>query len=130
MACCHVTTVPVIVDEWSEWATTKPGKCHDGITTQPPPSYVQTFFKYLLSNNPSGHAIGLGAWGLIPGADITENKDFTPSVIIGSGVNQYKCDISQGEEQKIQDNNDTNGIAYPNLSSDPVFQGAGHELET
>jgi len=70
---------------------------------------------------------------MIPGVDITENTSFTPSVIIGSGANRYSCDISQGpngEEQKIQDNKDTNGIAHPDLSSDPVFQGVGQELET
>ena len=136
----EAANVPVIVDEWSEWATTKPGKCHDGSTSYPPaPSYVQTFFNYLRDSpstpNPSGHAIGLGAWGLIPGVDITENTNFTPSIISGGsgGIPKYNCAITTGpgsEEQEIQDNKDTNGTAHPDLSSDPVFQGVGQELET
>jgi hypothetical protein len=104
-------TVPVIIDEWSEWNSSgKKGSCSRKAAT-----YVPRFFSYLREKQ-----IGLGAWGMIPGVLVTDTTTFTPTQITGT----YTCFVSQSEIDIVASNRAHNG-------SQPVpnAQGVGQLLQ-
>jgi hypothetical protein len=102
-------TVPVIADEWSEYANTK-GECHDNAAT-----FVPQFFSYLQQRQ-----IGLGAWSLIPGVLVLNTTSFTPTQVTAT----YSCAIPSSQNKIITENAGDNGDIPV-----PEAQGAGQLLQ-
>jgi hypothetical protein len=104
-------TVPVIVDEWSEWdQSSSAGDCSPLAAT-----YVPQFFSYLRQNQ-----IGLGSWGLIPGVLVTNTSTFTPTQITST----YTCSVSTAESDVVKANRVANGSQPV-----PAAQGVGQLLQ-
>jgi hypothetical protein len=103
-------TVPVVADEWSEYADTGRGECKDNAAT-----FVPQFFSYLRQKQ-----IGLGAWGMIPGVLVTNTTSFTPTQITPT----YSCNVASTQVATMAtDRNDNGGAAVVQA------QGVGQLLQ-
>jgi hypothetical protein len=87
--------VPVIADEWSEYADKGRGECKENAAT-----FVPEFFKYLRQKQ-----IGLGAWALIPGVLVTNVTSFTPTQITAT----YSCNVASTQAATMKKDKDNNG---------------------